>query len=452
MIILTLINKKRKIAVFLYRHFLQARYMVGLFLRLPGLFLKEIILSKDKKSQEIFWQRYGFLPGNLPVSRDGHKSIWVDALSGEICQIPTFIKLLKKEFPENKIYFSTYDPIALELAKKIEGIDFAFITPYELPQSVNRIIDRINPQILIVIDQVRFPVILSVAKARGVKAVLVSASLMENYHKTIHMLRATTFEFYKYFDRIGVAEERDRLNYLKIGANPERIVLTGNMKFDLDFLRLPKEKQSDLKKELDLEESDFIVVAGSIQPGEESILAKVYIRAKAIIPNLKMVIVPRYIKHIETMENVIKQFRLTTIRRTEIKNQNLITRDIILVDTFGELGRLYSIASVVFVGNSVVPKDEFAFGQNIIEPLVHLCPIFFGPYMNKWRYLTEELKSVWEGLEVSDENDLADGLIRLYKDQELVAKIVSKSKEIVGKNKGNVLNNINLVKMAAETR
>ena len=105
-------------------------------------------------------------------------------------------------------------------------------------------------------------------------------------------------------------------------------------------------------------------------------------------------------------------------RRTEFSNgvaHNGCDYDVLLLDSFGELGRFYGIADVAFIGSSLVPINERRGGHNLLEPLVHGVPPLFGPHMNLWRPVTQKLLNVWPSLEVNSAETLAESASQVFK-------------------------------------
>ena len=437
---------------FLNKCYLQLRYAIRVYLSLPKLFFKEVFFSKNDLSEELFWQKLGFLPKEISKYSKEQNVIWIEALGGEVCQLVTYTKLIKENFPHSKIALSTYNIWAYHFAKTIKTIDYVFMTPYELSGCIKRVLKRLNPKILVVVDLALFPVILEQARKRNVGLVLLSSSLAKDYYENaIHMKRSKTWQYFRHFDYIGTCGEWDKETYIAIGADPNRITVTGNMKFDLDYLKVSDSEKVLLRRKLHINDDDYIIVAGSIHPGEEVILLNNFSKLHESIKKLKMVIVPRHNEFIGIMEGAAHKLSLSFSRQSQLMKSKIHSEsNIIFIDSFGELNRLYSIANINFIGNSVISKDKFALGQNIIEPIVQGKPIFFGPYMNKWHYLTEQLKSVCPYFEVRDESDFYRGVTYVYKNREIEWRVQQKCREIMEENENNVYNNFLLTKKALE--
>jgi 3-deoxy-D-manno-octulosonic-acid transferase len=432
----------------LNRHILQLIYGVRAFAYLPITFIKRVVLGRDPYWKQFFWNKWGFMPQELLSLTESRKTIWIDALGGgEVTQIVTFCRLLRNAYPDYAIILSTNNFFPFHFVKNnIPEIDFVFDIPWDISFVTRRVLKKIHPEILIIIDQVRFPAILKEAKKMDIKTVVISAALAGDYYYSTHMIRAFAFGFFRYLDYIGVTEERDKIGYAKLGTQEEKIRITGNMKYDLDYLRVSEDKKDKLRKQLYLSADDFIFVAGSIHPREEVVIFQAYQKARQQLPRLKLIVAPRYLNTLPIMEKRLKSLGINYIKRTQMDKISCLNDAVILVDTFGELSQLYSLASAIFIGNSIFPRDRFALGQNIIEPLVQQRPIFFGKFMNKWKDIVGELKQAWRGLEINTTDELFSGLVRLYRDKALYSAIEDKSKEIVNRNRDGIVNNLQLVR------
>jgi len=426
----------------------QIKYTLRILLITPITFFKKVIFGKDQYWRQYFWSKWGFFPKELLNLVKDKRTIWIDVLGGgEVTQIATFVDLIKSRFKGYALVLSTNNPYPFKFARQLKSIDFVFDIPWDISFIMRRALKKINPSFLIVVDQVRFPVILKEAKSLNIKTILISAALAKDYYSSEYMSRAMSFEFYNCFDKLGLINEEARNNYLKIGADAEKLSITGDMKFDLDYFNNSQISgaKDKLKDELKLKSSDFIFVAGSVHLREDKVLLEAYIKAKKTLPSLRLILVPRYLKDIERIEETIKSLNLKYVLRSQINSIDELADKIILVDTFGELKLLFSLAGVMFVGNSVFPRDKFGLGQNIIEPLLYRRPIFFGKYMNKWRHITEPLKEVYPGLEIENAEQISKGLIYFSNNSDIIKKIEDKAQQLIDLNRNAVMNNFELV-------
>jgi 3-deoxy-D-manno-octulosonic-acid transferase len=143
---------------------------------------------------------------------------------------------------------------------------------------------------------------------------------------------------------------------------------------------------------------------------------------------------------------------LSSVRKTDLTNGRIRDHQVILVDTFGELSRLYAVASVVFVGGSTYLRNVAGFGQNIIEPLAYQKPLFFGKYMNLWREITDELREEWPGVQVSSSEELSSGLHQVLTNPDIRGRLQRRAAEIIGRHREDVRHNVEMVRSAISQR
>ncbi|MFQ5902852.1 MAG: 3-deoxy-D-manno-octulosonic acid transferase, partial [Candidatus Binatia bacterium] len=317
---------------------------------------------------------------------------------------------------------------------------------------VRRALRAVSPTALVSVENVTSPVLVQEAKRMGILTLLVSGLMSKNVQ--LHPLAARTMEMlpYNQFDWIGAKSWDDVQGFIALGANPSQTIVTGNMKFDLDYLSLSAEERKGLCTELFLDPQDPVFLAASLHPGEEEFVGKAYLELAKIHPSLRLIVVPRYQFHVVPMAEVLNGLGLSCITKSELTNGRIRDHQVILVDTFGELSRLYSVASAVFIGGSTYLRNVVGFGQNIIEPLVYQKPLFFGTYMNLWREITEELRKEWPGVQVSSSEELASGLDDVLVSPDLRSRLQIKAAEIIGRHRDDVRCNVELVRSAVSQR
>jgi len=428
---------------------LQWRYSLKAYTYLPTTFIRRVVWGKDPYWKRYFWSRWGFLPADLLLAARAKKTIWIDALSGgEVTQLVTFCKMLRGLFPEYNIILSTNNRYSYEFAVARLGVDHVIDVPWDCLGPVRRALHAVSPLALVCVENVTSPVLVQEAKRMGILTLLVSGLMSKNVQ--LHPLSGRAMEMlpYRLVDWIGAKTGDDVDGFIALGANPSRTVVTGNMKFDLDYLCVPAEEQKRLCNELSINPKESVLLAASLHPGEEQLVGKAYVELTKTHPSLRLIVVPRYAFHADPMAETLGSLGLSCIKKTDLPNGRLRDRQVILVDTFGELSRLYSVASAVFIGGSTFLRNVVGFGQNIIEPLVNQKPLFFGTYMNLWKEITEDLRKEWPGVQVSSSEELASGLHEVFTDLGLRGRLEMKAAEIIGRHREDIRRNVEMVKLA----
>jgi 3-deoxy-D-manno-octulosonic-acid transferase len=225
--------------------------------------------------------------------------------------------------------------------------------------------------------------------------------------------------------------ELDRKRLLETGADPARVITTGNIKFDRDRLPMSSEERENWLKKLNLDSEDDILVAGSVHGEEGQIALNVFARLAPAFPKLRLIIAPR---NIEESGNLLKAARgmgLKAILKTDLPESDSQNK-VIVLNTIGELSRIYGIAKISFVGGSLVPSG----GHNLLEPAGFGCPVLFGPHMHNFVLMSELLLAEKGGFRVGSENELYTCVKRLLDDQDLRSMTGKSAKQFADKHRG----------------
>jgi len=237
-------------------------------------------------------------------------------------------------------------------------------------------------------------------------------------------------------DCFCVQGDRDRKRYLALGVAPDRVLTTGSAKFDV-ALKAPgnPEQAALILRTAGMSATDLILLGGSTWPGEEDILLDYFKEARTRHPGLKLVLVPRHAERRDEVAGAIQRRGLRFIQRSAgMKAQEGLFPDVLLVDTTGELKHLYTAATVIFVGKSLIQHG----GQNLIEPAACGKPVVVGPNMENFADITDEFKA-WGGLiQVSDGADLVRALDKLFGEGSLREGIGNRALALVLKNRGSL--------------
>lgn len=423
------------------------RYALNAYRALPITFVRRVLFGRDPYWRQYFWSRWGYPPKAMLQAIGRRQVLWIDALSGgEVTQTVTFCRMLREASPALAIVLSTNNRYSHEFAKANLAVDYVFDSPWDCPGPVRRVLRRINPTVLVCVESLTSPILVREAKRMGITTVFVSALMSKDIelHPMYH--RIVEEEVFGELDWIGVKSQDDVRGFVRQGAEPERVVVTGNMKFDLEFLQVSSAQKEQLRAAVGLSKGEPVLLAASVHLGEEELVADAYLQIRQTVPALRLVLVPRYRFHVAEMTRQLDTRGLAWILKSSLRHEEEAVGRVVVVDTFGELAKLYAIATVVFLGGSTYCRNVLGLGQNIIEPLVHRRPIFFGPFMHLWPEITKELKSVWEGFEVKTARELASGAVVALTDSALTARLEGKIDEIMNAHRNDVGRNVELVR------
>lgn len=398
---------------------------------IPAEFVKFFLFSGNSQKRRYFLESLGFIPRQIRDIKEEARPVWIHCNSiGEVIAASSLIRSLKAKF-NKKIILSTKNFKSEKKARELNGLDGVFFFPYEFKASIRKALRAINPQVVIIVENETCPNFLKCAKELKFPVVIASGIFLRYLHFYDY-----TFESKKeIFDNVEILCMQSEDDARKMAGLLERksgICVTGNLKFN-DIADSDKEQiESRYRKKLSLGEKDFVFITGSIHKGEEAILLDVFKRLAGRLDNLIMIIAPRYLDLVEAIESGASQRSLKFARISALSHSSRKkdTR-LIIVDTFGELSKIYSVASLVFMGNSLIPAG---LGHNFLEPLKYDKPVIFGKGMVNFREIADLFVERNACLRVENSKELEEAVMRLATDRAKREDMVSKAKNIIEEN------------------
>ncbi|WP_413854011.1 3-deoxy-D-manno-octulosonic acid transferase, partial [Candidatus Ruminimicrobium bovinum] len=304
--------------------------------------------------------------------------------------------------------------------------------PVDIYPFVVSAVSKIKPDMLILIETEIWPSLIYCVKKYGAKVVVVNGRISKNAFKYYKITSLFWKQFLNLTDAVLVRNETDFKYFGSILGSSKKLEITGNIKYDRNW------QNATLTRDmLSYKEDDLILVAGSTKNNEEKSLTDVYISLKNKYKNLKLIIAPRHITRISEISNMLKQKNI----KFSLMSQS-IGEEVLLVDVFGKLQSLYSVADIVFVGGSLINSG----GQNPIEPSAYAKPIIFGKYMFNFESEADLLKKSNAAFEVNDKKELEETIDKLLTDKNLRLSVGKNALAVVEEQKGNIDRNINLIK------
>jgi len=416
-------------------------YNVVTFLALPVIVGT---LGVHRKYREGFWQRVGFISHEIQSQLKSSRPVWLHAVSvGEVIASIPIIKKIKEEHPRLKIVLSTITVTGNYTARqKIPEADFVIYFPHDYFFVVNRVISIINPRIFIHTETEIWPNFLCALQRRGIPSVIVNGRISKNSSRRYKLFG---WFFKKVFNKISAFGMQSHVDYervIDIGADPKKVLLTGNMKFDQKISDLSPDGKRELLKHFNLSDEDEIFIAGSTHSGEEEIILNVFQKLIQEHSRLVLILAPRHPERFQEVEKLVKRKGFTLYRKTTITNINPGSHpQVILLDTIGELSRTYSIGDIIFVGGSMVNVG----GHNILEPVVYKKPVIFGPYMQNSSGIAQTLRESGAGILVKTEDELVTQARRLLDNKDEAKKIGENGFKVVQKHQGATERNMEII-------
>lgn len=340
--------------------------------------------------------------------------IWVQAVSvGEVRVAETFARRLRMTGASPEVVLSATTAAGLERAASLKDLaSGVFAFPLDLPFAVRRTLDAVRPSAYGSIETEIWPGLLTDCGRRGIPVFIVNGSISGRSAKRYRVIGGAVGAGLRAVRAACMQSDADASRILSLGARPEAVVVTGNIKFDSSPQAL-EERAGALRRELALPEGKPLMIAGSTAPGEEAIAVRAWKRASEAVPGLALIVAPRHKERFDEAASEMSAAGASVIRRSGSRGSRAPgPGEAILLDTMGELEAAYALARAAFVGGSLAPRG----GQNPLEPARAGVPVIFGPGMDNFRDVADRLVACGGAFEVSGADALADRVIALLLD------------------------------------
>jgi 3-deoxy-D-manno-octulosonic-acid transferase len=353
-------------------------------------------------------QRLGFYSKTGAHRADGFSPVWIHAASlGEVRSVATLVHELKRRHPQRKFLLSTFTATGHQAAKAFADVDAVIFLPLDLHCIVRRTLTRWNPALVVFIETEIWPNFLRESFRRGIPTILLSGRISERSFPRYSKVRFFFGKVLGHFSAVGMQSSEDEERILKLGALAQRVSVVGSLKFAYGeapsaHARFDAISRQDRK----------LIIAGSTHEGEEEILVKSLTTLRKRFPRLGMVLAPRHPERFADVEKLLKNSGLSYHRKSQVADDRLFERDVLLLDTLGELQDFFAFGDVAFVGGSMVDVG----GHNVLEPARFAKPVLFGPYMSNYRSIARELQEKGGAIEVRDTESLVSVLSDLLSD------------------------------------
>ena len=372
-------------------------------------------------------ERLGKLPAGIPRA-----PVWVHCASmGEVRAAARIVEKLLSPF-----LISTMTPTGLALARRLFPKSPAMAAPLDVAPIARRVVRRIAPRLLIIVETELWPELIFAAAAGNIPVALVSARISDQTAASYRRARAIFGPALRAMAAIGAQTESDRARLLAIGADPHRVEITGNLKFDF-----PAAGGSDSALEAIFSQAGPLFVAGSTHPGEDVAALEAWRAARAVEPNLRLVIAPRHLDRMAGIEALLEREGVEAVRRSRLSGPPAAGVGVILLDTMGELDALYAHADVAFVGGSIAPVG----GHNVLEPARYGKPVLFGPHTQNQRIEAQRLLEAGAAVRVADAHALGGALCEILSAPDRAAAMGAAGRSAIGLNQGAVERTLKLL-------
>ncbi|HXJ79331.1 MAG TPA: 3-deoxy-D-manno-octulosonic acid transferase [Candidatus Methylomirabilis sp.] len=339
---------------------------------------------------------------------------WIHAVSvGEATAAAPLVEAIAHRWPELSIVMTTVTATGARIVReRVGGLVTHRYFPFDLPGSVGRALDAVRPRFFIGLETELWPNFLRALASRGIPAMIANGRISDRSFRRYLLLRRSVARMLSRIAVFAMQSEEDARRIIALGAPPERVLVTGNLKADLPAERTIRDPIWHAV--LGNERGHPLWIAGSTHAGEEATILDAHQRLRSRFPQLRLLLAPRHPERATEVEALVRGRGFPAVRRTTMTGHPG-DQAVIILDTVGELADLYGFADVVFIGGSLVPAG----GHNMLEPAMRRKPVLFGPHTSNFRETADLLCAAGAAIVVKDALDLAREAERLLEDPEL---------------------------------
>jgi 3-deoxy-D-manno-octulosonic-acid transferase len=378
-------------------------------------------------------ERLGHIPPRLVQTLSGSPRIWIHAVSlGEVKVADSIINALRQILPACSVIVSTTTKHGRELATETFGDDIPVVyAPADFIGSVRKALFSVHPDILVFLETELWPAWITEAHRMGIKTALINGRISVRSIRRYLKFRPFFREVLRNVDAFSMISDEDSARIRAMGADPGRIEVHGNAKYDLLVSLADPAMATQMQKTLNLKPASLVFVAGSTRGGEEAMVLDAYERIMKEFPDTVLLIAPRHIERTAEIRSLLERRGFRYQLRSELHDDGAKrTESIVIINTFGELFKLYSIGTIVFCGASLVPLG----GQNPLEAAVWGKIVFYGPSMEDFLDAKAMLEEVGAGISVSSPEMLAEKVLWFFRHPETLKSYSDLAREAIIRN------------------
>ncbi len=384
--------------------------------------------------------------------------LWIHAVSlGEVSAIVPFVTALHRRYPGLRIVVSTVTETGREAVERcLAGMATHCFFPLDYPWIVRRFIESLRPIGFVVVETELWPNVLRALRRRGIPSIIVNGRLSSRSFARYQWIRPLMRDVLATVSLGLLQSRRDERRFVALGAAPARMHSTGNMKFDPMMDGEMATREIIGRGELGLLEDEGLIVAGSTHPAEETMLLESYRALIHIVPKAVLLMAPRHIERSDVLAHTIRKCGLPVTKRSQLLKDGCRTGGsagaggsrVILLDTHGELARIYGLAVMAFVGGTLVSVG----GHNILEPAMWGKPVCFGPYTDHCQDIAELFIETGGGIRVRNVRELTETFLKGMQDQSWVSQVGQRARKIIDDNQGVVERNMKMIEQVIRFR
>ena len=396
--------------------------------------------------------------GDVPQHPAGRRRVWIHAVSvGEAQAAGTLAAALKLALPDADLVVSTTTVTGQEVARKRFGAENVVYYPHDFSFAVKRFLDRVRPSVIVLMELEVWPNMTAEAEHRGIPILVANGRITERSSRRYRRFWPLAGPAFHRVSRWLAQSEEYAARLRSLGVDQTRIEVCGNIKYDAIKTRVPDAaERGAARAALRIPGDATVLLGGSTHPTEESALLSAYRNLRGRDASLRLILTPRHPERAAAVAAEIAGAGLSVIKRTDIQTRGIDEciaalrpeqREnwVLLIDTVGELGAMYALSDLAFVGGSLIPHG----GQNVMEPCGIELPIVHGPHMHNFKEAMELLRACDGSVEVSRET-LAPALEALLKDRTAAHAMGKRAREAFLKQQGATAKTVEYIRQFVE--
>ena len=405
--------------------------LIGLlfWLSFPFLFIAVYINGKHRKG---LFERLGFYH-QLPCMTEKSRRVWIHAASiGEIKAAITIIAQLDRQLSDISFVLTTMTIHGRDYGKTLLPKTIpCFLAPLDVPGIVERVVNRLKPHAYVCLETELWPLLIHTIHKKGCSSVLLNGRISDKSITSYRRLRFLFGPVLSKFSLIGAISASDRERFIEIGADPNKIIVTGNIKQDISIPDDPQQFVNKYAGILQLTEVSDVFIAGSTHDPEEEQLLSLYKKFASHHGQLWL-IAPRHLDRLAVIEDMCSQRNISYHLFSECSKDTKREHSLILIDTLGDLALLYSVATYVFIGGSLADYG----GHNMMEAAIWNKAVFYGPNIQDFRDAAEALEKAGGSFRIESIAELHDKLDWCVKNRQAYQEACLKAGEVARRRQG----------------
>jgi 3-deoxy-D-manno-octulosonic-acid transferase len=415
----------------------RALYTLVMYLAVPVILYR--LAYRGLKYREYFsrWrERFGFF--TPPVDIAG--SIWIHAVSvGEVNAAAPLIEAMMRRYRDRRFALTTVTPTGSARVQSLFGDRvFHVYLPYDLPASVERFLARVQPSIAVIMETEIWPNLYFRCAERKIPIVIANARLSERSLKGYGPVRALARSAVRCARYVAAQSQQDADRLLKLGADPQRLSVVGNVKFDMPVPVGLDEKGAQHRSQWG--DTRPVWIAASTHEGEELPAIEAHTRVLKRFPDALLLLAPRHPERFRPAVQMCRQYGFRTRVRSEDKYAEKDT-ECFVIDTLGELLTFYAASDVAFVAGSL----EAIGGHNVLEPAALARPVLVGPHTFNFTEITDNLMEARAAIRIESAVGLGDAVVRLFAEPERRLRMGAAGLAVVARERGAVVRVLDIV-------